>query len=205
MSPAPHLIHAGAPPAEQQAALVRIMRADPVIMALLQVVRPLRLPQWRLVSGAVYQSVWNALTGRALGYGIKDYDVVYFDDDLSYETEDRVIRRVEAAAAPLGLPVEIRNQARVHLWFERRFGSPYPALTSTDEGLTRYAAQVHAVGIRLEEDDSITLAAPFGLDDLFSFVVRPNPVLANEGSFTEKALRVKALWPELTILPWTGR
>lgn len=173
-------------------------------MPLLDALRTLRLPQWRLVSGAVYQSVWNALTGRPPGYGIKDYDVCYFDEDVSYEAEDRIIRLVETAVAPLGILVETRNQARVHLWFERRFGSPYAPLTSTDESLTRYAAKVHAVGIRLEEDDEITVAAPFGLDDLFSFLVRPNPVLNNEGSFTEKALRAQAHWPELTIIPWTS-
>jgi uncharacterized protein len=200
-----HLAHAGAPPAAQQAALIGILRADPTLMALLLALRPLALPQWRLVSGAVYQSVWNALTGRAPGHGIKDYDVCYFDGDVSYEAEDRIIRQVAAATGPLGLPVETRNQARVHLWFEGRFGVPYEPLRSTDEGLARYAAKVHAIGVRLEADGEISLAAPFGLDDLFSFVVRPNPVLANEGSYTEKAARAKALWPELTILPWSGR
>lgn len=181
---------------------MRILRDVSTVMALLRAVRPLALPQWRLVSGAVYQSVWNALTGRPPGHGIKDYDLCYFDEDVSYEAEDRVVRAVEAVARPLDLPVETRNQARVHLWFERRFGSPYTALRSTDEALTRYAARVHAVGVRLEADDRITVAAPFGLDDLFSFVIRPNPVLANRDSFTEKAARAKALWPELTVVPW---
>ncbi len=204
MSPAPHLRHAGAPPCDQQAALVRIVTADPVLMALLRAVHPLGLPQWRLVSGAVYQSVWNALTGRPQGYGIKDYDLCYFDEDPSYEAEDRVIRRVEAATRHLGLPVEARNQARVHLWFEGRFGSPYGRLSSTDESLTRYAAVVHAVGVRLEPDDTLTIAAPFGLSDLFSFVVRPNPAIANEASYTVKAVRAKVHWPELTVLPWTA-
>jgi uncharacterized protein len=101
------------------------------------------------------------------------------------------------------LPVETRNQARVHLWFERRFGSRFAPLTSTDEGLTRYAAKVHAVGVRLERDSTVDVVAPFGLDDLFAFVVRPNPSLANERSYSEKASRAKALWPQLTVLPWS--
>jgi uncharacterized protein len=60
------------------------------------------------------------MTGRPLDYGIKDYDLGYFDDsDLSYEAEDAVIRRVKAAFdEPLRSTVEVRNQARVHLWFE---------------------------------------------------------------------------------------
>jgi hypothetical protein len=198
-----HLVYANASPAEQRAALVRIVMADPVLMALLERLRACGLPDWRLVSGAVYQSVWNALAGRPRGHGIKDYDVCYFDGtDLSYEAEDRVIRQVEAATGDLALSVETRNQARVHLWFEGRFGTPYPPLRSTDESLTRYAARVHAVGVRLEADDRIDIAAPFGLGDLFAFRIRPNPALDNSGSYAEKASRMQALCPELTVEPW---
>src|SRR4029077_3000737 len=45
---------------------------------------------------------------------------IYFDaSDLSYEPEDAVICRVKAALdEPLRSMIEVRNQARVHLWFE---------------------------------------------------------------------------------------
>ena len=36
-----------------------IVRADPDLMRLLQEIRTLRLPQWRLVAGCLYQTVWN--------------------------------------------------------------------------------------------------------------------------------------------------
>jgi len=35
------------------------------------------------------------------------------------------------------------------------------------------------VGVRLEDDDRLDLAAPFGLDDVFAIVVRPNRALDN--------------------------
>ena len=70
--------------------------------------------------------MFNHLTGRPLDYGIKDYDLGYFDaSDLSYDAEDAVIRRVKAAFdEPLRSMVEVRNQARVHLWFEAKFSEP---------------------------------------------------------------------------------
>jgi hypothetical protein len=73
------------------------------------------LPDWLVFSGAVYQPVLNHLTGRPLDYGIKDYDLAYFDaSNLSYEAEDAVIHRVKAAFdEPLRSMVEVRNQARV--------------------------------------------------------------------------------------------
>ena len=56
----------------------------------------LNLPDSWLVSGSLFQTVWNHQTGRNLEYGIKDYDLFYYDDsDLSWEAEDRVIKKVE--------------------------------------------------------------------------------------------------------------
>jgi uncharacterized protein len=180
-----------------------IVRADPDLMRLLHAIRPLRLPQWRLVAGCLYQTVWNVLTNRPPRTGIRDYDLAYFDPlDLSWGAEDAVIGEVIAAvAAPA--PVEVRNQARVHLWFEARFGAPYPPLKTTDEALERYAAVVHAVGVRLQDDGTLDIVAPFGLDDLFALIVRPNPALANEADYTRKSARAKAIWPELTVVPWS--
>ena len=64
-----------------EARLVGIVRADPGLMHVLKGVRDQNLPDWRVFSGAVYQSVWNALTGRPSGYGVRDYDVGYYDPD----------------------------------------------------------------------------------------------------------------------------
>jgi uncharacterized protein len=190
------------PSPKQLRAFVAIVRADPALMRLLVCIRATQLPQWRLVAGCLYQTVWNVLTGRAPGTGIKDYDLIYFDEDLSWAAEDRVIRRLAEATSGCVGPVQVRNQARVHLWFETRFGIRYSRLSSADEALTRYASVVHAVGVRLEADDRLDVIAPFGLDDLFAMVIRPNPALDNAASHNRKAQRAKAIWPEVTVLPW---
>lgn len=180
-----------------------IVRADTDLMRLLERLRRLALPQWRLVAGCLYQTVWNVLTGRPRGTGIKDYDLIYFDaSDLSWEAEDAVIRRVAAATNDCVGPVEVRNQARVHLWFADRFGSPYPRLGSADESLGYYAAIVHAVGVRLEDDGRFDVVAPFGLEDMFAMAIRPNRRLANAESYARKAASAKAIWPEVCTEPW---
>ena len=180
-----------------------IIRADPGLLHLLERLRSLALPQWRLVAGCLYQTVWNVLTERPRGYGIRDYDLIYYDDaDDSWEAEDAVIRCVVTATRDCVGPVETRNQARVHLWFEERFGCPYPKLSSADEALGYYAAIVHAVGIRLEADGRLDIAAPFGLDDVFAMRIRPNRALNNRASFAGKAARAKAIWPQVVIEPW---
>jgi hypothetical protein len=144
--------------------------------------------------------VLNQLTGRPLDYGIKDYDLGYFDaSDLSYEAEDAIIRRVKAAFdEPLRSMVEVRNQARVHLWFEAKFGEPYEPLSSTAEALEHFASATFAVGVRLESDDRLHIVAPFGLADVFALRLRPNPRRKTVG-FARTVADVRRRWPEVVV------
>ncbi len=102
----------------------------------------------------------------------------------------------------LPLPVQVRNQARVHLWFPQKFGIPFTPLASSLEMLGRYASKTHAVAAQLGPDGVLRFHALLGLDDIFSFRVTPNPVPANRAAHEAKAARAKAAWPELTVLPW---
>ena len=182
--------------------LAVLISGSPRVMQVLTTVRALKLPDWRLFSGAVYQTVWNALTERDADHGIKDFDIGYFDPDTSWEAEDKFIRRAAAAfPPPLSTLVEIRNQARVHLWFEGKFKEPYPALENTDESLTRFVCPAFAVGVRLEDDDSLNVSAPFGLSDLFTMRLRKNPTRdVPAASFERVTASAKARWPEVEII-----
>ncbi len=181
--------------------LTDIVRASPTLMQVLTTLKALDLPDWRVCSGAVFQTVWNALTGRDPDHGIKDYDAIYFDPDTSWDAEDAFIRRVSAAFPPaLAAKVEVRNQARVHLWFEAKFGAPYAPLTCTDEALERFLTPANAVGIRLEPDGRLDIAAPYGLGDCFAMRLRPSPSrVFNRPNYLRIAAGLKARWPELTI------
>ena len=189
-----------ASPSDLEARLIGILRETPNLMTVLRTARSLGLPDWLIFSGAVYQPVMNHLTGRDPDHGIKDYDLGYYDPaDTSYEAEDAVIRRVAAAFdTPLRDMVEVRNQARVHLWFEDHFGEPYAPLGRTTEALTRFTSATFAVGVRLEADDRLHIEAPFGLEDLFALRLRPNPTRKTAG-FARTAAATLARWPEVTV------
>jgi hypothetical protein len=198
-----HLRFSGADPTTQRDALEAIIRGQPVLMTVLEGLRDMALPDHLLVAGAIYNQVWNHLTGRPDLTGVNDIDVFYFDDsDIGWDAEDKVIKDCDARFAGLGLPLQVRNQARVHLWYEAKFGSPFSPLTSSAEMLGRYASRTHAVGARLDAADRMEIVAPFGLDDLFSFRMVPNPVLDNRVSHASKGARAKAIWPELTVIDW---
>ena len=183
--------------------LTEILLATPQLMSVLRTARQLDLPDWLIMSGAIYQPVLNHLTGRPPEHGLKDYDLGYFDaSDVSYDAEDRVIRRVAAAFdEPLSSLVEVRNQARVHLWFEGKYGEAYSPLRSAAEALGRFVSPMFAVGVRLGAGDEPLIEAPFGLDDLFAMRLRPNrerPVIA---SYERIAASAKARWPEIVVEP----
>ncbi len=170
-------------------------------MRVLETVRDLRLPDAMVFSGAVYQPVWNRLTGRPLEHGLKDYDLAYFDaSDIGWDAEDAVIRRVSVALSPdLAPMVEVRNQARVHLWFESRFGELYAPLSNSAEALERFVATAFAIGARLSGDGELEIIAPFGLEDLFAMRLRPTRDPPAKG-FARAAASAIARWPELTLV-----
>jgi hypothetical protein len=154
-----------------------------------------------LVSGALFQTVWNVVTGRTPTFGIKDYDVFYFDADLSWAAEDAVIGCSRDAFADLPIDVEVRNQARVHLWYPEKFGMLYPPATRATDGINRFLMTCAQIGVR-KFRRAYEVYAPNGFDDIERMVVRPN-LTSNFRSdrYVEKAARWKSLWPELTILP----
>jgi len=192
---------AGARMNDFETRLVAILQSSAPLMQVLRTLRELDPPDWLVFSGAVYQRVLNHLGGRPLDYGIRDYDVGYFDaSDISYEAEDVVIRRVAAAfEPPLRELVEVRNQARVHVWFEGKFGERYEPLNQSVEALTRFVSPLFAVAVRLDGDDAITVHAPFGLEDLFARRLRNNP-LRPSTNFDRIAASAKARWPELEVV-----
>jgi uncharacterized protein len=153
-----------------------------------------------LVSGALFQTAWNRLTNRPIDFGIKDYDIFYFDADTSYEAEGNAIARANAAFAGLNGAVEVRNQARVHLWYYDKFGMPYPPLERATDGIDRFLMYNAQVGIR-PRGGSYDVYAPRCFADIEQMIVRPNLTPNfHADRYYEKAARWKALWPEITIL-----
>ena len=158
------------------------------------------LPDAWIVSGCLVQTAWNVQTMRALDYGIADYDVFYFDPDTSWQAEDAVIRKLQGRLASLDVKVEVRNQARVHLWYPQKHGLPYPALHCSTDGIDRFLTKNTQVGIRRTQAGH-DVYAPNGFNDIADMVVRPNHTPNfSAANYDAKASRWKTLWPEITVL-----
>lgn len=184
------------------ARLHAIVRAHPVLSAVLDRFAAVGLPDAWLVAGAIAQGVWNAATGRAPTYGLKDIDIVYFDGaDLSAESEAMHEARLRALFADLAVKLDVKNEARVHLWYADTFGNGLEPYRSSEDAIGTFPTTATSIGIR-PQGDALGLCAPFGVDDLLAGVVRPNKRQITQAVYERKTARWRALWPELTYIPW---
>jgi hypothetical protein len=168
-----------------------------------------RIPQlglrdWWLASGCLFQTVWNLRSGRPADGGITDYDVCYFSEDVSWEAEDEVIRTAAELFKDLSVNVQLRNQARVHLWYPDKFGIAYPPLTSASEGILRFTSSVQAIGMKLTGEEFFDVYAPFGLSDVWNLVARPNRAMPLAHVYAEKTERWRGEWKDITIYQWVN-
>lgn len=195
-------MNTASPQPDLRARFVDIVTANETIRTLTARLAELKLPDSSVAAGCLCQTVWNHLNGFPPSHGIVDYDIFYCDlDDLSWEGEDRAIRRCAAAFADLGVDVQVRNQARVHLWYPGKFGVPQEPLLSTHEGIDGFLTQCSAHGLR-KTAGGYDVYAPFGFDDVFAMVVRPNYVHDLPLQYLEKADRWKRTWPRIAVMPW---
>jgi uncharacterized protein len=178
------------------------LKLNAVAQAVLSVGAELGLPNWYFGAGGITQTVWNLRHGLDPATDIKDYDVVYFDpDDLSVESERRNESEVASRLAELGVVVDVKNEARVHLWYGERFGRRIDAYRSTEEAIATWPTTASSVGARYDHEGFV-VCAPFGLADLLGMVARPNKAIVSRDVYAEKVSRWAARWPNLRVIPW---
>jgi hypothetical protein len=193
---------AHAPLARQVKALETIVSGNPVVSVLLERLPELGLPSWYLGAGGVAHTVWNHLHGFAPTHGINDYDVVYFDpEDLTESREADIQAQITSLLGEQRAKVDATNQARVHVWYERRFGRPLTPYRSVEQAIATWPTTATSIGIRRQRRD-VVVCAPFGLADLFSMTVRANTTLIDRAIYERKTTRWRTVWPQLIVLPW---
>ncbi|HET7739066.1 MAG TPA: nucleotidyltransferase family protein [Mycobacterium sp.] len=191
-----------APLDQQVAYLWDALGRNIVVQALLDVAASMNLPDWYLGASAVSQTVWNLQHGYPAAEGIKDYDVAYFEpSDLSEGSAKQVGQEVAARMTDFGIEVDVHNEARVHLWYEKGFGRHIEQYRSTGHAISTWPTTASAVGVRRDAGGSVVLA-PFGLSDLLGMVARPNKVIVSREVYEEKVARWSARWPLLRVIPW---
>lgn len=178
--------------------LKRIISDVPEIVELLEVLEKLELPNHYLAGGAVTQVVWNALLGFDSLRNVKDFDVIYFEGN-PIQSESVWEAWIQPRVS-FSLPVDVKNQALVHQWYCKKFGNPIAPLKSVEEGIKMWLP-CFAVGATLNEN-GIEIYSPFGLEDLFAQVIRPNKTAMSKKNYDDMNRSFKNRWPSVRVIPW---
>lgn len=176
--------------------IARIIAEDAIAMEQLRAARELALPDWCIAAGFVRNRVWDHLHGIVPARLPVDIDVIYFDaDDVSRESEAEFERRLDTLLP--GLPWQVRNQARMHVWKD------LPQHRDTADSMIYWLETVTGIGVRLEADDTLSVIAPLGTDDLLNLRCRPTEfgrTKRHEYDARVKAKRWRELWPKVVFL-----
>ena len=187
---------------EQEQIFLNFILKNPNINAILEGGFVDEISNWYLVAGCLNQTIWNQLTQREILEGIGDYDLVYFDNDLSYEKEDQIIKKVQKKYSKLNLKIDVKNQARVHLWIKEKWGINMQPLVSVEDAVASWPVTVACIGVRKEKEE-YQIMAPYGLTDNLEMVLRPNKTtVMRESDFNYKTQKWMKSWPELKLIKW---
>ncbi|MGT2683480.1 nucleotidyltransferase family protein [Streptococcus porci] len=178
--------------------LLTLISQNKDMMFVLRKIAELDLNDSWLAAGAVRNFIWNTLSGRSAFDRETDMDVVFFDRKKSYQ-ETLAIEQKLLTDYP-DYCWEVRNQVHMH----QHSPNTKPYISSCD-AISKYPERCTAVAVRLV-NNHLELFAPYGLDDILTFTVKPTPhFMANPNRFEvyKKRMAKKTWaqsWPQLQIL-----
>ena len=188
---------------EQIKIFKKIVFKNKKLVNIIKVIDELKINNCYVGAGCVNQTVFNYYHGYDIDYGINDYDIIYFDDDTSYEAEDKVIKLINSRISDSTIRLDIKNQARVHMWFYEKYGIKREAYVSVEDAIGRWTSTVTCIGIRLI-NNKFEVYAPYGLNDLFNMIIRPVKIDIDKEFYYKRCIRWKNKWPNIKIISWDG-
>jgi uncharacterized protein len=183
---------------------ITIIKQNKYLFDVLKITSSDQTEKFYIGAGAVTQTVWNSIFGNEPTYGIDDIDIVYFNNNVVSElAEDTVIKTLSQKLTHIPFHLDIKNQARVHLWYKKKFGFELLPITSVKDAIDRWPTTANSIGLRIDRNNNMEIYAPFGLDDLFSGIVRANKREITEEIYNRKVQKWIKKWPGLKIIPWS--
>lgn len=173
------------------------------MMDILQAAKTLDLPDWWICAGFVRAKIWDTLHGFHERTQVPDVDVIYFNPSNLNESEEK---RFEAKLKSLlpNTPWSVKNEARMHI---RNKTAPYK---SSIDAISKFPETATALGIKLDGQDNLVLAAPYGICDVVNMVVKPTSfVLMDKKRIEHYETRIalknwKGTWGKLQIFQFNN-
>ena len=169
--------------------LLQAIQLNTDLMKILTIIRDLGLKDSWLAAGSVRNFIWNLLSDKSPFDSETDVDVIFFDPDVSYEETVSLEKKLREDFPQYQW--ELKNQVYMHQHSPHTV--PY---TSSRDAMSKYPERCTAVGLRLNEDSTLELFAPYGIEDILNFKVSPTP------HFLENEDRMKLYQERLSKKNW---
>lgn len=190
---------------KQYKEFIKILKYNKDLMTILDYIEKLKLPNFYIASGAVFQTIWNYLDNRPINYGIKDIDIVYYDsNNLSKEYEEKLESKIEKYFKDnnINYKFDIHNEARMHLWKKENENKDVDQYKNSENAIIQWIATVQAIGIT-KNSNEIKVYAPFGLSDIYGKIIRPIKHKTNSKElYAKKIDSWSKRFNNLTIVDW---
>ena len=190
---------------EQHETFIKIIKQNSDLVTILDYIYDLKLPNFYIAAGSVFQTIWNYYDNKPLNFGIKDIDIIYYDPiNLSKESEQKLEKTIEDYLKKAGLNYEldIHNEARMHLWKKDNENKNIDQYKDSEDAIDQWIATVHAIGIT-KENNEIKVYAPYGLSDIFSKTIRPIKHKNNSKElYNKKVASWQKRFENLNIVEW---
>ncbi|WP_223700027.1 nucleotidyltransferase family protein [Sutcliffiella deserti] len=175
-----------------------LISSDKWMMDALDAVRSLNLPDCWICAGFVRSKIWDTLHNYGMRTPVPDVDVIYFDSINISEQQEKLLEAKLKAIDP-AVPWSVKNQARMHVV------NNIPPYASSIDAISKFPETATALGIKLEKDDTLTLTAPSGIQDVISIVLRPTVFFQETAErrnvYKQRMAKKnwKSIWPKLVI------
>ena len=190
---------------EQLETAITILKKNDELMDVLNYIEKLKLPNFYIAAGSVFQTIWNYYDNNDLNYNIKDIDVIYYNSsDLSVETDIKYYNLINeyCKSKKYTYEIDVSNEARMHLWKKEKYNIDVEPYINSEDAIDKWIATVHAVGIT-KVDNKIKVYAPYGLSDIFSKTIRPIKHKYNTKEiYDRKASSWNERFKNLNIIEW---
>lgn len=176
--------------------ILDLIKSDEWMMEAISIASTLKLKDWVIGAGFVRNKVWDHLSGNEKkGVDTPDVDLVYYDPEGNDEEADEKVSK--ELSDRTGFNWEIVNEYYAHKWNNL---APYK---STEDAISQWPETVTAIGVTFDESGGFCLVAPYGIDDLNNFIVRPTPTFLNKIDILKDRVQKKKWlekWPNIKIV-----
>ncbi|MWC28591.1 nucleotidyltransferase family protein [Paenibacillus sp. MMS18-CY102] len=178
--------------------IIQLVLADEWMVEILHNANSLNLPDWWVCAGFVRSKIWDTLHGFNERTPMPDVDVIYFDAAIIDENVEKQLEQKLRRINPQ-VPWSVKNEARMHVV------NNIPPYASSVDAISKFPETATALGLTLDKQNNVILAAPCGVQDVLNAVLKPTPYFeqteARAAIYEDRVVKKnwKSIWDMVTV------